>query len=84
MGKWYLGLGQERFGHTKSFAAMDAPHQVVHNSVFKNLEYVKDHSTLKYDNPKNIEKNFAVMEKASQELFVKLDGMLDEFDTSNS
>ena len=84
MGKWYLGLGQERFGHTKSFAAMDAPHQVVHNSVFKNLEYVKDHSTLKYDNPKNIEKNFAVMEKASQELFVKLDGMLDEFDSSNA
>ena len=84
MGKWYLGVGQERFGHTKSFAAMDAPHAVVHESVFKNLEYVKNNSTLKYDNPKTIEKNFSVMEKASQDLFVKLDGMLDEFDTSKS
>jgi len=84
MGKWYLGVGQERFGHTKSFAAMDAPHAVVHESVFKNLEYVKNNSTLKYDNPKTIEKNFSVMEKASQDLFVKLNGMLDEFNTSNS
>ena len=84
MGKWYQGLGKERFGHTKSFIAMNAPHEVVHKSVFKNLEYVKNNSILKYDNPKTIEKNFTVMENASQDLFVKLDGMLDEFDTSNS
>jgi len=81
MGKWYLGIGQERFGHTKSFVQMDAPHAVVHNSVFKNLEFVKDHSTLKFDHPKQIVDNFVTMENASKELYVKLDTMLEEFDT---
>jgi methyl-accepting chemotaxis protein len=84
MGKWYLGIGKERFGHTKSFAAMDAPHAAVHENVFKNLEYVKDHSSLKYDNPKIITENFIQMEKASAELFHKLDGMLDEYNANKS
>ncbi|MFT5660762.1 MAG: methyl-accepting chemotaxis protein [Sulfurimonas sp.] len=83
MGKWYLGLGKERFGHTKSFAAMDRPHALVHESVFKNLEYVKAKTTLKFNNPTLIEDNFKVMENASQELYVNLDGMLDEFDAGN-
>jgi len=81
MGKWYLGIGKERFGHTKSFVAMDAPHAIVHNSVFKNLEFVKDHSTLKYDHPKQIVDNFVTMEEASNELYIKLDAMIEEFKT---
>ena len=81
MGKWYLGIGQERFGHTKAFSQMDAPHAVVHDSVFKNLEFVKDHSTLKFDHPKQITENFSTMEDASQELYIKLDHMLEEFNT---
>ena len=81
MGKWYLGIGKERFGNTKSFAGMDAPHALVHESVFKNLEYVKDHTTLKFNNPTIITENFNVMESASKELYVKLDGMLDEYET---
>ncbi|MBC8237922.1 MAG: CZB domain-containing protein [Helicobacteraceae bacterium] len=84
MGKWYLGIGKERFGKTKAFAQMDAPHAVVHDSVFKNLEFVHEQTTLKYNNPQIITDNFAVMENASLELYVKLDGMLDEFDASNS
>jgi methyl-accepting chemotaxis protein len=83
MGKWYLGIGKERFGHTKSFAQMDAPHEVVHNSVFKNMEYVKEHSTLKYDHPKKIIDNFTTMENASKELYSKLDNMLEEFNSTN-
>ena len=79
MGKWYLGEGKERFGHTKAFKDMDAPHAVVHGSVFKNLEYVKSNSVLKFDNPKKIVKNFETMEKASGELFIKLNLMLEEF-----
>ena len=79
MGKWYGGIGAERFGDTKVFAKMDAPHERVHDSVFKNLLFVKDNSTLKYDHPKQIIDNFAVMEEASSELYIKLDAMLDEF-----
>lgn len=84
MGKWYLGIGKERFGKTKSFTEMDAPHELVHNSVFKNLEYVKDDSTLKYGNPKLIVENFTAMEEASQVLYVKLNTMLDEYDVLNT
>ena len=79
MGKWYSGIGRERFGHTNSFAQMDAPHAKVHDSVFKNVEYIKEHSTLKYDHPKRIVENFRAMEDASYELYIKLDGMLEEY-----
>ena len=81
MGKWYSGIGKDRFGDTKAFLEMDKPHAVVHNSVFKNLEFVKTHSTLKFDNPKKITKNFVTMEEASLELYVKLDSMLKEFNS---
>ena len=80
MGKWYLGLGQEVFGHTKAFKEMDTPHAIVHDSVFKNLEFVKNHTTIKFDNPKIITNNFATMEKASAELFVKLDTMINQIE----
>ena len=79
MGKWYFGIGEEIFGSTKAFAQMDAPHAKVHESVFKNLEFVKDGSTLKGDHPKQIGDNFRVMENASQELYSKLDAMLEEY-----
>ena len=79
MGKWYLGIGQDRFGHTKSFKEMDAPHAIVHDSVFKNLEFLKAGTILKYDNPQIVTDNFSKMENASQELFLKLNTMLEEF-----
>jgi methyl-accepting chemotaxis protein len=79
MGKWYLGIGQERFGHTKAFQQMDAPHALVHDSVFKNLEFVKHDTTLKFDNPKIIVENFKTMEDASSVLYSKLDDMIKEF-----
>lgn len=79
MGKWYLGIGQERFGHTKAFKEMDAPHAIVHNSVFKNLEFVKNDSTLKFENPKIIIENFTAMEEASAKLYTKLDTMIEEY-----
>ncbi|WP_457746888.1 CZB domain-containing protein [Sulfurimonas sp.] len=79
MGKWYLGIGKDRFGHTRAFKEMDAPHAKVHDSVFKNMEFVKERSVIKYDHPKIISDNFLEMENASQVLFVKLDQMLEEY-----
>lgn len=80
MGKWYLGVGAEKFGHMKSFKEMDSVHASVHNEVLKNFEYVKNGSVLKSDNPKTIVKNFSAMEQASDILFHKLDAMVQEYD----
>ena len=80
MGKWYTGSGKERFGHTKAFKEMDAPHAAVHDSVFKNLVFVKDGTTLKFDNPQILTQNFSSMEEASKVLFAKLNGMLEQYE----
>ncbi len=79
MGKWYSGIGLERFGKTKAFKEMEAPHAKVHDMTFANLEYVKNHSTLKFNNPDTIVANFEQMEKASFTLFRCLDSILDEY-----
>ena len=44
-----------------------------------NLEFVKNGTTLENENPKIILKNFTTMEKASSNLYVKLDAMIEEF-----
>lgn len=79
MGKWYDAAGKERFGLTKAYKAMDKPHHTVHEMVFRNLEYVRAESTLKYDNPDKIVKNFTEMEDASLRLFALLDSMVEEY-----
>jgi len=79
MGKWYFGIGKEHFGNTKSFKELDAPHTIVHNSVQKNVIFIQEGKTLKYDNPKIITENFLDMENASDILFSKLDNMLEEY-----
>jgi len=81
MGQWYHELGEERFGATKAFKEMEAPHATVHNMVFKNMEFVHQGNVTKYDHPKRITQNFAEMEDASTILFSKLDHMLEEYKT---
>jgi methyl-accepting chemotaxis protein len=78
MGKWYLEAGVERFGHTKAFKEMDAPHALVHDSVKKNLAYVVDGTTFKYDHPAHLVDNFLAMENASEDLYRLLDRMVEE------
>ncbi|UCN00396.1 methyl-accepting chemotaxis protein [Sulfurimonas sp. SWIR-19] len=80
MGQWYLSTGKERFGQTSAFKRMDAPHATVHDSVAKNMVFVKEHSVLKADHPKIIVENFKKMEDASMELFKDLDRMIKEYD----
>jgi hypothetical protein len=79
MGKWYTGIAAEMFGKTNAYKEMDAPHSIVHKSVFENLNYVKAGTTLKGNHPDIIYKNFSTMEDASQVLFVKLDNMLEQY-----
>jgi len=82
MGQWYSGIGKERFGKTNAFRELEEPHKSVHEKAFKNLDIVKAGTTLKYDNPKILTKNFEQMEIASNTLFEKLDKMLDEYNAS--
>ncbi|MDD5372880.1 MAG: methyl-accepting chemotaxis protein [Sulfurimonas sp.] len=79
MGKWYLGIGKDKFGHTKSFVELDSVHAKVHDSVLKNQEFVKNGTVLKADHPKTIYENFHEMENASGILFKKLDDMVEEY-----
>ena len=80
MGQWYLTDGKERFGHTQAYKEMDTPHAIVHNKVFENLTYVKNHTVIDGDNPKKIAQNFVEMESASEQLFAKLDTMIEEYE----
>ncbi|MCF6201600.1 MAG: CZB domain-containing protein [Hydrogenimonas sp.] len=80
MGQWYLGIGQERFGNTTAFKKMDAPHATVHDSVAKNMVFVKEGSVLKANHPEIIVQNFRQMEDASHELFKDLDMMIKEYE----
>ena len=82
MGQWYHGLGEKRFGHTKAFKEMETPHSIVHNMVFQNMEFVKNGTVVKNDNPKILIRNFSQMEDASSILFSKLDQMLQEYKES--
>ena len=83
MGKWYVGEGKERFGHTKSFKDINAPHIILHASAHKNIEFVKDGTTLKYDNPKIIVENFKEMENASELVYSNLDAMILEYNAKS-
>ncbi len=76
MGKWYTGVGAEKFGHMKSFKEMESVHIAVHDAVLKNYDIVKANMVLKGDNPQIIIKNFDAMEQASDILFSKLDEMV--------
>jgi methyl-accepting chemotaxis protein len=84
MGKWYYGIGQERFGKTQAFKEMDKPHAIVHEMTLKNMDFVHDGTVIKFDHPQKITQNFADMEDASGILFAKLDQMLTEFKESKS
>ena len=79
MGKWYAGIGLEKFGHTKAFKELEPIHASVHNSVLRNQEFVQKGTVLKSDHPKVIFTNFKEMETSSGALFLKLDDMVEEY-----
>lgn len=79
MGKWYTGIGADKFGHTKTFKEIDSIHASVHDSAIRNYVFVKNKSALKGNNPKIILENFAEMEESSSIMFKKLDEMVQEY-----
>jgi len=79
LGKWYDGEGKRRFSNTPSFNKVVAPHNVVHENANLNLTFLDGNAQITtLENSCEIIENFEKMEKASEELFVVLEHMLDE------
>ncbi len=75
-GQWYNTEGVTQFKHAKSFQAILAPHQTVHDSVRNTFEILKTKTLTDCDIA--IKQNFVTMEAASDELFELMDKMLEE------
>jgi methyl-accepting chemotaxis protein len=76
-GKWYKGEGKDSFSHTKSYADVDKPHQIVHDNVRNIPSLVKKGAVANAD---EIISAFKEAEETSSKLFVILDNMLSEAD----
>ena len=75
-GKWYEGEGHKVFGKTKAFKDLASPHARVHKSANENLKLTN--KKLTKEMIPTLIKNFKEMEKASYELFEKLDDLIEE------
>lgn len=78
LGKWYdSGMGKERFSHLPSFKAIAMPQTTVHTCARDNFKFIEegDHTV---ENKKAIIENFTSMEKASQQLFIFMDDLIQE------
>lgn len=75
-GRWKAEKGKELFGHTPSYADIDKPHEIVHQSAIKALRCVKTRECL--NDIDVVIDYFSKIENASKELFKKLDYMVEE------
>jgi len=83
LGKWYGDEGHKRFGETQAFAKILAPHKIVHENANKNVAYISDgilDSHIPHGN--ELVERFEQMEKASRDLFIQLDSMLEDANTT--
>jgi methyl-accepting chemotaxis protein len=83
LGKWYLSEGKERYGHTKNFSSIDAPHALVHTNVHKNIALISEDNILGKEVEDTIIENFSAMEDESDKLFNILDTVVNELDPTN-
>ncbi len=77
LGKWYNGIGKDRFGKTNAYKSALAPHKEVHDKAITNLQYFKTKDT-RLENEDTIIKNLQNMEENSDKLFLLLNEMLEE------
>ncbi|MCF6201105.1 MAG: methyl-accepting chemotaxis protein, partial [Hydrogenimonas sp.] len=77
LGKWYFGVGSERFGKAPSFTKIEQPHKTVHSLMLENLKFI-DGKDRRLEAEGKIIENFRHIEEASKELFALLDKLLDE------
>lgn len=75
-GKWYSGTGKKLFSHTSSYAKLDTPHALVHNSTQAAMDCVVSGTCLQDIN--FVIDSFNEAEKASKEVFILIDSMIQE------
>lgn len=76
LGKWVAGIGKENFQNTNGFRGLEEPHKMVHESVNKAIQCVKEGTCT---NDVNVVLNyFKTAEDASVKLFELLNQMLSE------
>jgi chromosome segregation ATPase len=76
LGKWYASVGQENFGKTSAFKAIEAPHKIVHSEINQAITCVKEGTCLK--DTTVVINHFKKAEEASKQLFGLLNQMLQE------
>lgn len=75
LGKWYYeGEGHQFFKNTSSYPSLESPHSIVHNATHKIFELMK---TDEIGSEKMV-KTIKEMEEASNQVFEKLDRILQE------
>lgn len=77
LGKWYDDKGKEALGNTKSYTTMVQFHKTVHDMAIKNVEFITQDGGIN-KNFNSIVSNFNEMEKASENLFITLESILNE------
>ncbi len=75
-GKWYQDTGKRLFSTTNSYAKLDTPHALVHNSTQAAMDCVVSGTCLQDINV--VIDSFEEAEQASKELFILIDDMLEE------
>jgi methyl-accepting chemotaxis protein len=73
-GKWYTGAGKQKYSHSPHYAAIDAPHKLVHDNIIKVVKIVQEGEIL--SNGENILKSFKDAEEASAKLFSVINDMV--------
>jgi len=69
MGHWYDGEGQEIFGKTPAFKAMDVPHSKVHGKILDAVKCTRTKNCIAKENRDVVVNNMKEAEDASFELF---------------
>ena len=77
LGKWYDGEGKARFGTTTTFPKIEQHHIIVHKNANHNMSLLDAQEEITEHSNEIIE-HFEEMERASHELFINLDNMLQE------
>jgi len=77
LGQWYAGVGREKFSNSKSFTLLEKPHALVHQKLIEIIENINGNDNCVKNRDLIIE-DFKTLEKASEELFVIAEKMIDE------
>jgi len=77
LGKWLATEGKEKFGQTTSYSRISTPHSIVHANVLDLIKFIEPTDRV-VENKTEVFAKLSNMEKASEELFNAMDGMLSE------